>query len=186
MPWERGEKTGPNPTDRRKPGSKHHLLVEGNGVPLALQLTAANRNDITQLLPLVESVPAVRGRVGHPRRRPQELFGDRAYDSRAHRRALRARSIRPFLPKQRTPHGSGLGVRRWPVERSLSWLRQFRRLRVRFDRRSDIHEAFLCLACALIAWRRLARSLLWAFAYGALGRNPDGSPRRASVRAASL
>jgi hypothetical protein len=48
-----GEKTGPNPTDRCKAGSKHHVLTDGHGIPLVAQLTAANRNDITQLLRLV-------------------------------------------------------------------------------------------------------------------------------------
>ena len=43
-----GEKTGPNPTDRAKPGTKHHALSEGNGLPLSTTVTQANRNDITQ------------------------------------------------------------------------------------------------------------------------------------------
>ena len=62
----RGEKTGPNPTDRRKAGSKHHVLTDAHGIPLVATLTAANRNDITELLPLVDAMPPVRGRVGRP------------------------------------------------------------------------------------------------------------------------
>jgi transposase len=41
------------------------------------------------------------------------------------------------------------------IERTLGWFHQFRRLRVRFERRADIHEAFLSLGCALISWRYL-------------------------------
>jgi transposase len=84
-----GEKTGKSPVDRGKLGSKHHLLVEGRGIPLAARLTGANRHDITQLLDLVESIPPVRGKRGRPRRRPEQVQGDRAYDSGPHRRALR-------------------------------------------------------------------------------------------------
>jgi hypothetical protein len=80
---------GKSLVDRGKLGGKHHLLVEGRGVPLSLSLTGANRHDITQLLTLVESIPPMRGRRGHPRRRPDKLQGDRAYDSEPHRRLLR-------------------------------------------------------------------------------------------------
>lgn len=69
---------------------------------------------------------------------------------------LYVRGIEPHLAQPRTPHGSGLGRIRWVVERTLSWLHQFRRLRIRFDRRQDIHQAFLSLSCALVCWRKLA------------------------------
>ena len=59
-----GEKTGPNPTDRHKPGSKHHVITDARGIPLAVILTGANRHDVTQLLPLVEAIPSIRGRRG--------------------------------------------------------------------------------------------------------------------------
>jgi len=84
-----GEKTGKNPVDRRKLGSKHHLLVEGQGVPLAMSLTGANRHDITQLMILVESIPKVQGKRGRRRQKPVKLQGDRASDSEPHRRALK-------------------------------------------------------------------------------------------------
>ena len=86
-----GAKTGPNPTDRRKLGSKHHLLTDGRGVPLACILTGANRHDVTQLLPLLDKVPRVRGRRGAPRRRPKHVQGDRAYDSEPHRKEVKKR-----------------------------------------------------------------------------------------------
>ena len=52
-------------------------------------------------------------------------------------------------------HGSGLGIYRWVVERTLAWLHQFRRLRVRWERRTEIHEAFLDIGCILICWNHL-------------------------------
>jgi transposase len=86
-----GAKTGPNPTDRRKSGSKHHLLTDANGVPLAVILTGANRHDVTQLLPLLDKIPPVRGKRGMPRSRPDQVQGDRAYDSEPLRKKLKKR-----------------------------------------------------------------------------------------------
>ena len=122
-------------------------------------LTAANTNDITQLLALVDAIPPLRGKRGRPRFRPDSVQGDRGYDSEPHRRALRGRHIEPILARRGQEHGSGLGVDRWVVERTLSWLHQFRRLRIRYERRADIHDAFLSIGCSLICWRYLKNSL---------------------------
>jgi len=124
-------------------------------VPLAAILTGANDHDVTQLKPLVEAIPAVRGKVGRPRQRPDIVQADRAYDSEPHREWLRELGIEPLLAKRNTPHGSGLGVYRWVVERTLSWLHQFRRLRCRYERKPEAHEAFMSLACSLICFRLL-------------------------------
>lgn len=105
---------------------------------------------MTQLLPLVDAIPPIAGKRGQPRRRPQRVQGDRAYDSSAHRAELRLRGIEPVLARRNTEHGSGLGKHRWVVERSLSWLHQYRRLRIRWERRPEIHQAFLTLGCILI------------------------------------
>nr|WP_239115419.1 IS5 family transposase [Streptomyces sp. SID8499] len=152
-----GPKSGPSPVDRARPGSKHHLLVDGQGVPLAVSLTGGNRNDVTQLLPLLDKVPAVAGVVGRPRRRPDMLFADRGYDHDKYRRLLWKRGIRPVIAERGQPHGSGLGTFRWVVERTISWLHGFRRLRIRWERRDDIHEAFLGLATCLITHRHVQR-----------------------------
>lgn len=131
------------------------MITDGAGIPLAVILTAANAHDVTQLLPLVDAIPAVRGKPGRPRQRPQRAQGDRAYDSEPHRCELRRRGIEAVLAKRNTEHGSGLGVFRWVVERTISWLHQFRRLRIRYERRPEIHEALMLLACSLICWRSL-------------------------------
>jgi transposase len=131
------------------------VISDANGLPLAVRLTAANVNDVTQLQPLVEAIPPIRGKRGRPRCRPQSVQGDRGYDSAELRRWLRARHIQPLLARRSTPHGSGLGKTRWVIERTLSWLHQFRRLRVRWERREDIHYAFLVLGCVQICWNAL-------------------------------
>ena len=120
-----------------------------------MSLTGCNHNDITQMLPLVDAIPPVRGKRGRPRRRPRELYGDRAYHSREGRRELRCRGIQAKIARRKSRQGSGLGTKRWVVERTIAWLHQYRRLRVRYERRDDIHEAFLAIGCSLICLKLL-------------------------------
>lgn len=131
------------------------MLSDGNGVPIVAKTTAANRHDVTELLNLVNDVPAIQGKPGAPRYRFEELYADRAYDSEPHRKGLQEIGTVPKIARRNTEHGSGLGVYRWVVERTLSWLHQFRRLRIRYERRGDIHDAFLTIACILICHRML-------------------------------
>jgi len=147
-----GDDTGPNPTDRAKPGTKHHALTEGNGLPLSVEVTAANRNDITQLKSLVEAIPHLktRGKGRKRQRRPKKLLGDRAYDSQEHREWLEKQGTIPKLAKRNTAHGSGLGKERWVVERLFAWLHDDRKIRVRDERKSLIHTALVKLAAALV------------------------------------
>jgi transposase len=102
----------------------------------------------------------VRGKPGRPRRRPDRVTADRAYDYPSRRRELHQRGIKAEIARRNTEHGSGLGRFRWVVERTFAWLHQFKRLLVRYDRRADIHEAFLALGCCLVCYRRLRNSSL--------------------------
>lgn len=113
---------------------------------------------MTQLLPLVDAIPPVRGRAGAPLRRPKLVVADRGYDSGPHRTALSCRGIATAIGRRGEPHGSGLGAVRYVVEQTIALWHQFRRLRTRFDRRDDVHEAFMSLGCSMICWRRLHSS----------------------------
>jgi transposase len=150
--------TGANPVDRGKPGSKYHLVIDANGIPLAVGLSAANTHDSLLLEQLVDAVPAIigpRGRPGRPRRRPAKLHADKGYDYPACRRMLRRRGICPRVARRGVESNTRLGRHRWKVERSLAWLLACRRLTVRYERRADILSAFLHLACALVCARKL-------------------------------
>ncbi len=116
-------------------------------------------NDVTQLLPRLQKIPPVAGVGGRPRRRPDILFTDRGYDRDKYRRLMQKRGIRPVIAERGQPHGTSLGTFRWVVERTISWLHGFRRLRNRWERRDDIHEAFLGLAPCLITYRHVQRRL---------------------------
>jgi transposase len=85
------------------------------------------------------------------------MLADRGYDHDKHRRLVRARGITPVIAERGQEHGSGLGVFRWVVERTSAWLHGFRRLRVPWERRDDIHEAFLGLATCTITHRHIQR-----------------------------
>ena len=152
-----GAQTGPNPTDRGKPGSKLHILTDANGIPLAVRLTAANVHDSMMLAEVVDAVPPIRQSWGRPRKRPSKLHADKAYDHRRCRRALTRRRIQPRIARRGVESSARLGRHRWVVERTLAWFGQFRRLAIRYERRADIHTAFLTLASAIIAWRFVLR-----------------------------
>lgn len=150
-----GEQTGPSPVDRGKKGTKHTLLVDRHGVPLAIQTAGANASDHTQIVPVVLRFPQVGGQPGRPKEMPDELYADRGYDSDHTRWLLAWLGIESHIAQRRTPHGSGLGKVRWVVERTISWLKGLRRLRVRYDRLGVIQDAWTTLAASVICFRLL-------------------------------
>jgi transposase len=153
-----GTATGPNPTDRGRPGTKRHLVTDARGTPLGVALSGANRHDSAMLAPTLDAIPPVRsGRRGRPRRRPAKLHADKAYDHRRNRRECRERGIRPRIARRGVETSERLGRHRWVVERTLAWLNRFRRLTVRYERRADIHLAFTTLACAPVCLNQVRR-----------------------------
>jgi transposase len=150
-----GQATGPSPVDRRKMGSKHTLLVDRHGVPLAIRTVAANASDHRQIIPTVLDFPRVGGRPGRPKEMPDDLYADRGYDSEAARWLLAWMGIEPHIAKRGTPHGSGLGKVRWVVERTISRLKGLRRFRVRYDRQAVVQDAWNTLAACVSCLRLL-------------------------------
>jgi transposase len=102
----------------------------------------------------------VRCKRGRPRRRPDRVTADRGYDADGLRRQLRCRGIAPEIARRKTTHGSGLGRARWVVERTFAWLHNFKRLLVRYDRRHEIHEAFLAIGCCLVPLQTAAELIV--------------------------
>ena len=140
-------------------------MTEGQGVPLAFNVTAANISEVTVGLDIVDRVRVPRPR-GRPRQRPTELAADRSYDSAAFRRALRARRIRPSIPQRqgvdrkrrpgRPPTMYEVSQSRWKGERTHGWLDNWRRLVVRDDRHVASSRAFLTLACIMTTLARIS------------------------------
>jgi hypothetical protein len=115
--------------------------------------TAGNVPDISAAKNLVEAIPPVAGRVGHPRRRPDTILADGGYDSRAFHDWLRSKRIQVVIPRRGHKRIIGLGRIRWVVEQAIAHSYQFKRLAVRWER--DLLQGFTKLAAALICLRRL-------------------------------
>ena len=120
-------------------------------------LTGANTHDSMAFDELVDAVPATRTPSGRRRKRPVKLHADKGYDYPRCRRALTKRRIKVRIARRGVESSAKLGRHRWVVERSFSWLSQMRRLRVRYERRLDVHEAFTRLGCALLTWGAVTR-----------------------------
>jgi transposase len=145
-----GDLTGPDPTDRGKRGTKHHVAVDGDGVPVARAATAANVNDTLVFKRLCLAAVAVMARLC-------TVFADKGHDAEHHRDLCRAFAAEPQIHKRGRPRGSGLGQRRWPVERSAAWVLENRRLALRYDRLGFVVQALLQAACMFLVAGRLAR-----------------------------
>ncbi|MDQ1902706.1 IS5 family transposase [Paracoccus sp. WLY502] len=150
-----GEVTGPNPTNRGRPGTKRHIVTDRRGIPLTVRLSGANVHDSRMLDPLLDAIPPIHGKRGRPRHRPGKLHADKGYDYPRCRKACTKRGITHRIARKGIESSSHLGKHRWVVERTFAWLSKFRRLAVRYERRADIHLAFTILACAIICFRAL-------------------------------
>ena len=128
-------------------------MADRGGVPLAVVISAANVHDskiLEEAVDGIEPIKRPRGQPGRPRKRPKKLHADKAYDFRRCREALRKRNITQRIARRGIDSSEKLGRHRWVVERTLAWLAKYRRLTIRYERRDDIHEAFLHLGCSLI------------------------------------
>ena len=132
-------------------------MVDRRGTPLGVRLSPANRHDSMMLAPALDAIPGVRHGRGRPRKRPDKLHADKAYDHHRCRSECRKRAIKPRIARRRVDSSERLGRHRWVVERTLAWLNRFRRLAIRYERRADIHEAFVILGCALICLNQIRR-----------------------------
>jgi len=148
-----GDKTGPSPVDRGKLGTKFTLIVDPHGVPLVITTAPSNRSDHLELLPAVQQIPEVGGQPGRPKSHPDDLYADAGYDSEPRRQILRFLGIEPHIRYKNGEHGSHLGKVRWVVERTISWLKGLRRMRVRYDRSDTVIDAFTTLAAAMICFQ---------------------------------
>jgi transposase len=147
-----GDLVGPNPTDRAKMGSKYHIAINGDGVPVACRVSAANVPDTLLFERLFMAALGVMARI-------RNVYADKGYDAERHRQLCRACKVKPFIHKRGRQHGSGLGRYRWPVERTLSWLLENKRLGLRYDRCGFIIQSLLQAGCIFLVAPRLAREL---------------------------
>ena len=130
-------------------------MGERAGIPLASLLSGANRHDSVVFEELLDAVPPIKTPNGRRRKRPDKLHADKAYDIPRCRRALSQRHIKVRIARKGVDSSERLGRHRWVIERTRAWLHRCRRLTVRYERRSDLHQAFLTLGCCLICFNAL-------------------------------
>ena len=119
-------------------------------------VSAANQHDVNFMLPLVFCLfPAIGGVVGRPPQTPKLVRADAGYTSQCLLNLLSWCGIGAEIPQRGKDSGLGLGKRRWPVERTISWLKQYRRVGIRRERNVSTYEAFVTLACAMISYKQL-------------------------------
>jgi transposase len=153
-----GDRSGLNPVDRRKPGTKYTVLVDASGTPLAMHTEAAHVSDHRQIISTVVQFPRIGGTPGRPRVHPAQLYADAGYDSDGTRELLLVMGIKPIIRRRNTSHGSHLGQIRWVVERTISWIKGLRRMRLRYDHHATIIDAWNHLALAAVCFRILNQS----------------------------
>lgn len=154
-----GQKTGPNPTDRGKSGTKRHLLVDGRGVALSVHITGANRHD-SKGLPTLLGQGMLIERPEPSDEAEQHLCLDKAYASKETDERLEALDLIGHVKQPGEDSEPGVGepvypARRWKVERSISWMNNMRKLRVRWEKKAENYLALWLLAASLIAYRRI-------------------------------
>jgi len=147
-PWETTRRIG------EKKGTKRSLLVDGRGAPLSLIVAGANRHDVKLLAQTLDAIVVPRPKP--TKRRRQNLCVDKAYAGKPAERQMRERGYIPHVPKKGAPaarHKTKGRARRWVVERTHSWMNNYRKLKVRYEKKAANFEALLHLAIAIICWR---------------------------------
>jgi len=150
-----GKKTGPNPTDRAKGGTKRSVLVDGAGCPIGIAIDGANVHDKWLLAPTLESIPIDRP-IPIPEN-PQNLCLDKGYDYTDTRELVALNDYIGHIKargEEATQKKSGrFRARRWVVERTHSWFNRFRRILIRWEKKPENYLAMLHFACAFISYR---------------------------------
>jgi transposase len=151
-----GKKTGPNPTDRAKVGTKRSVWVDGRGAPIGIYLAAANCNDSELFELTYQSIVVQRPKVR--KYRPQHLCLDKGYDSKVIRYYCQKWHYRTHIVSRNKEakaikHKKGYKARRWVVERTHSWLNRYRAILIRWNKKAENYLALLHLACALTVFK---------------------------------
>lgn len=152
-----GDKTGPNPTDLGKSGTKRHLLIDGRGAPLAFHLSAAHRHDKVEL-PILLDTGGLISRPEPTEDTTQHLCLDKGYDAADIDELVEELGYEAHIKRQGEVDEPGVGeplhpARRWKVERSISWLNNMRKLRIRWEKKAANYQALWLFAASLLIFR---------------------------------
>ena len=148
--WE-GEKTGRNPVDRGKIGTKKSILTDGAGIPIGIAIHSSSQHDATTLDEVLDgswisSFP-----------KETVIYFDKGYDSEHIREAFHFLGIKVIIPRRHKRAGRQhkLGKKRWQVERTFSWLNRFKQVRTRTAKKVENYLAILQLAASWITLKKV-------------------------------
>jgi transposase len=180
-----GGKTGNNPTERSKQGTKRHILTDKKGIPLSVVISPASTHDINLVTDVVDntvikrpqsiSIPSSKSGSGRRRRRRrrQHLCLDKGYKSAQEEQELIKRGFVLHIPiKKKKRKGKGEGeeeegeekvtpfrkkysAKRWVVERTNSWHNRFRRLFARYEKKAENYLGLVQFSCCIIIYRKI-------------------------------
>ena len=147
-----GKKTGPNPTDRGKKGTKRSIITDAEGVPLSLVLEKANRHDNKLLLQNIDEILLNRPEI------KQHFCADKAYDSIDSLNILYCEGYTPHVmgrgeEKKKLKKNKNRKARRWVIERTMSWINRYRKILIRWEKKAENYEALLHFAFAIISFK---------------------------------
>lgn len=135
------------------------LGVDGEGLPLTIITESAQKSEYNLALPTLDSIK-VEKRPLHPKKRAKKIIADRGYDAKRLRQDIRKRGMKPVIPKRRKQGSKEIPkvnakikkdyVKRWPVERTIAWLGNYRRVLIRWENKDTIYHGFLSIACMLV------------------------------------
>jgi putative transposase len=152
-----GKKTGPNPTDRAKLGTKRSVVTDARGIPVGFAVAGANVPDYKLLEETLDAMPV---------KPPETLAGpslnlclDKGYDYDGPRQIAYDYNLTAHIrcrgeESKTSSEQSNYKPRRWVVERLHSWINRFRRLLIRWEKKPENYEAMLQFACGIIAWEQ--------------------------------
>jgi putative transposase len=142
--------TGANPTDRGKSGTKRHVLTDQKGIPLSVSITGANTHDMKAAIDTLDTIIVQRPSY------KQNLCLDKGYDFPEIEKEITKRRYIPHIRHRGEERFIELrySAKRWVVERTNSWHNRFRKLLVRYEKKSENYLTLVCLACCIIVYRR--------------------------------
>jgi putative transposase len=164
----RGDLTGPNPTDRGKLGTKRHVLTDQHGIPLSVLITAANKHDMKSAAKTLDNIVIIKRRrerilASSSSKTIQNLCLDKGYDSQEIEYEAVKREYIPHIRHRgeeetllaTTKKYNHHTARRWVVERTNSWHNRFRKLLIRYEKKSENYLGLVHLSCCMILYRRI-------------------------------
>ncbi|MEM3662722.1 MAG: transposase [Nitrososphaerales archaeon] len=147
-------------------GTKVHVIAAKESIPLAIAIGPGDQHEGKELITLMEAIRIEhhKGKKGRPRRRPKRVYADNKYGTHINRIYLDAKRISSHIPSRakkkhqgrpRTIDNVSYKKVRSMIERSFGWMKNFRKITIRYERMAITLLGLIHLAPITILWRVL-------------------------------